>query len=111
MSTSVESFGQWVRERRKERNLTQKALGQLIGYAEITVRQIEHDTYNLTRFVVESGVNCLARDTDDREAIVRFALRQSATNGVLGQRMGGQVSTTPFFGRESELTHIRALLG
>ena len=43
MATSAQSFGQWVREQRKRRNLTQKALGLLIGYAEITVRQIEKE--------------------------------------------------------------------
>ncbi len=111
MTTSVQSFGQWVRERRKERKLTQKALGQLIGYAEITIRQIEHDTYKLSRFVVESGVNYLSRDLDDREAIMRFALRQSAASGLAAQSIGSPLSATSFFGRESELAHIRTLLG
>src|SRR5579871_4607302 len=79
MPQAVLSFGQWVRERRKQRKLTQKSLGKLIGYAEITIRQIEHDAYHLTRFVVESVVNCLAMEADDREAIARFALSQATT--------------------------------
>ncbi len=70
MATSAQSFGQWVRERRKQRNLTQKALGKLTGYAEITVRQIEHNTYKLTRFVVERFVSCLDLEGEDYAAIL-----------------------------------------
>src|SRR5258706_2963029 len=110
MTQTVQSFGQWVRERRKQRNLTQKGLGRLIGYAEITVRQIEHDMYNLTRFVVESVVNCLSDELDDREPIVRFALKQSVTSERFGKNVETQLSGTPFLGRESELTQLRTLL-
>src|SRR5579872_2246555 len=110
MAQGVLSFGQWVRERRKQRKLTQKALGRLIGYAEITIRQIEHDAYHLTRFIVESIVNCLASESDDREAIVLFALSSIPTSDTEGLSIGARQPLTPFFGRETELEHIHGLL-
>jgi|GEM_PF-6317602 len=110
MTPTIESFGQWVREQRKQRSLTQKALGGLAGYAEITVRQIEHDTYKLTRFVVERFVNCLAGEGDDPETITRFALKQLPASVDALQNEAGYRSGTPFIGREAELAQIAALL-
>jgi tetratricopeptide (TPR) repeat protein len=109
MTTTIGSFGEWVRERRKQRGLTQKALGRFIGYAEITVRQIEHNTYHLTRFVVECIVNGLAGHHDDRDAIMRFALNQLMTHDGAAQRLQVKRSAIPFFGRETELGRIHSL--
>ncbi|HRI55575.1 MAG TPA: helix-turn-helix transcriptional regulator, partial [Anaerolineae bacterium] len=38
---NTDSFGQWLRQRRKALNLTQKELAQQAGCAEITLRKIE----------------------------------------------------------------------
>ncbi len=108
--SSVRSFGQWVRARRKARGITQKALGSLIGYAEITIRQVESDSYALTRFVVERLVEALADEDDDRDAILRFALKQATTVDRTTQTGVGYRSGTPFLGRDAEMAHIAALL-
>jgi transcriptional regulator with XRE-family HTH domain len=65
MGRAYTTFGEWVKTRRKERGLTQKALGLHVGYAEVTVRQVEKDSYKLTRFVVERFTNFLAIEIDD----------------------------------------------
>ncbi len=110
MTSSIQSFGRWVRQRRRERALTQKALGRMIGYAEITVRQIEHDSYNLTRFVVECLINGLADEDDDREALLHFALAQSASSNPRPHHPYVYPSGTPFYGRDAELAYLSRLL-
>lgn len=105
-----DTFGQWVLERRKQRHLTQKALGKLAGYAEITVRQIENNRYKLTRFVVECFVNSLAVESDNRDAIIRFALKQTSSRADYRTTNVEYQSATPFVGREKELTRIMDLL-
>lgn len=106
----ISSFGQWVRERRRRKNLTQKALGSLIGYAEITVRQVESDRYVLTRFVVERLVEALADERDDRDAILRFVLRDAPIAPDIPLVGAGYRSGTPFLGRDEEMATITALL-
>lgn len=110
MQPTHESFGQWVRLRRKQRKLTQKALGKLTGYAEITVRQIESNTYKLSRFIVESFVSCLASEEDDPAAITRFALNHSPYPITAISKSTSPVYGTPFFGRQTELKELNALL-
>jgi len=105
-----ESFGQWVRLRRKQRQLTQKALGKLIGYAEITVRQIESNTYKLSPFIVECLVNCLAVQDDDPGAITRFALNQPIDSSINSSSHTSATHQSPFFGRQNELKEISVLL-
>lgn len=107
---TAQTFGQWIRERRKQRGLTQKGLGKLVGYAEITVRQLEHDTYTLTRFIVERFVSCLALEGDDSEAIIRFAVRQLPVPAVSSSASALYRQGTPFIGRETELEQIQNLL-
>ena len=44
MSESI-SFGAWLRQQRRALDLTQKALADQVGCAEITVRRMEADEY------------------------------------------------------------------
>ncbi len=39
------SFGAWVRRRRKALDLTQAALAQRVGCAEVTIRKLEADVF------------------------------------------------------------------
>jgi predicted ATPase/transcriptional regulator with XRE-family HTH domain len=110
MGSEYSTFGQWVKTKRKERGLTQKALGLQVGYAEITVRQIEKDTYNLTRFVTERFVTCLATDVDEASAIIGFALKQASAASTTTAHSINYHSATPFIGRQSEIKQIADLL-
>ena len=44
MSESI-SFGTWLRQHRRSLDLTQKALADQVGCAEITIRRMEADEY------------------------------------------------------------------
>jgi tetratricopeptide (TPR) repeat protein/transcriptional regulator with XRE-family HTH domain len=111
VKTIYTTFGQWVKARRKERGLTQKALGLHVGYAEITVRQVEKDTYKLTRFMVERFTNFLAVESDDNNTLItHFAHKKLATTPTHAITATHHQFATPFIGRQTELEQISNLL-
>ena len=55
------NFGQWLRQRRKALGLTQKALAQQAGCAEVTLRKIEAGDLQPSAPLVTSLAQALRR--------------------------------------------------
>jgi transcriptional regulator with XRE-family HTH domain len=74
MMTDIYSFGEWLKRCRKLLDLTQKQMGQRIGYAEETVRKIEADARRPSRQVAERLAETLKLPEAERTAFVRAAI-------------------------------------
>lgn len=67
------TFGGWLKRRRGGLGLTQKALAQLAGYAEVTLRKVEADELRPSRQMAEALAAALQLAPEDRAAFIRFA--------------------------------------
>lgn len=68
-----ETFGQWLKRRRRALDLTQPALAEQVGCAVETVRKIEAGTRRPSRVVAERLANALAVAPEERTAFVGWA--------------------------------------
>lgn len=64
------SFGRWLKERRKALDLTQFALAERVGCAEVTIGRIEADERRPSRQVAELLAEALGIPPEDRPAFV-----------------------------------------
>src|SRR5687767_669175 len=85
------SFGTWFRQRRRTLDLTQKALADEVGCAEITVRQIEGDALKPSKELAETLLERLGIPEFERPQWIAFA------RGVSGypQKTGSPSSQLP----------------
>jgi WD40 repeat protein/transcriptional regulator with XRE-family HTH domain len=67
------SFGNFVRQRRREMDLTQEELARRVGCAAITLRKIEADSLRPSVQIAERLAMALAIPLDDRAEFVRSA--------------------------------------
>ena len=70
-----ETFGHWLRRRRRALDLTQGALAHCAGCSVITIRKFEADERRPSRQLAELLAGCLRIPADEREAFVAFARR------------------------------------
>jgi len=103
------SFGQWLKQQRKARDLTQANLARLVGCASITLRKIEAGALRPSRQVAERLADLLALAPVERAAFVaqargtaRYTLGDSLTNLP--------ASPTPLIGRERDIAAACNLL-
>src|SRR5689334_9676740 len=68
-----QSFGRWLRHRRRELDLTQEELARQVGCAPITIRKIEGDEMRPSKQLAESLSGPLGISVDQREDFIRFA--------------------------------------
>jgi predicted ATPase/class 3 adenylate cyclase/DNA-binding XRE family transcriptional regulator len=69
----TQSFGKWLRHRRRGLDLTQEELARQVGCAPITIRKIEGDEMRPSKQLSESLSGPLGVPTNQREDFVRFA--------------------------------------
>ena len=74
--TFTSSFGKWLKQRRKALDLTQMELADLVGYAAVTIRKIEHDMARPSKQMTLRLADVLAITDDERASFIAFA-RQS----------------------------------
>src|SRR5688572_5507165 len=67
------SFGIWVRRRRKALDLTQAALAQQVGCAEVTIRKLEADTLRPSREIAERIAVCLQIPPSEQALFLQVA--------------------------------------
>src|SRR5512134_68917 len=67
------SFGTWLRKKRRALDLTQKALADQVGCAEITVRRMEADEYKPSNELASVLLEKLGMPEPERPQWVRFA--------------------------------------
>jgi len=67
------SFGPWLRERRRARDLSREELARRVGCAVVTVKKIETGERRPSRQIAELILDVLAIPPEERSAIVRLA--------------------------------------
>ena len=110
------TFGHWLRQRRKALGLTQKALAQQAGCAEVTLRKIESGDLQPSAPLVTSLAQALRADDADLPALIAMArgldddftakarlLRPQRPNNLPAQ-------LTPLIGRAHDITVVRRRL-
>ncbi len=107
-----ESFGRWLRHRRRELDLTQDELARQVGCARITIRKIEADQLRPSRQLAELLAEHLGITADERQHFLRFARKGEAEvipAAELHSNLPHPIST--FIGREREIAEIRRRIG
>jgi len=117
----TDSFGYWLRRRRKALDLTQEALAQRVSCSGFTIRKIEADERRPSRRLAERLTTALAIPEEERRAFLDAARAQHATNRLRlnpapvntgaptasihstpGPALGATSDATPFVGRINE---------
>ncbi len=114
----TDSFGYWVRRRRKALDLTQDALAQRVGCAAVTLRKIEADERRPSLQMARRLAQCLGLPDDECAAFLAAAVgRQTASRlaapaGSDAQRRIGNLPApvTTLVGRTDEVETISAIL-
>lgn len=70
---TIDSFGYWVRRRRKALDLTQDALAKRVGCSVMTIRKIEGDLRRPSRQMAELLADCLNVGAHERERFISAA--------------------------------------
>ena len=115
-------FGQWIKQRRKELDLTQAALSEEVGCAVDTLRRIESGRLRPSRQLAELLAAALEVPSEEQDDFVQWARRpihqesprRAASKAVAGSFVHPPTNLpsplTPFIGRERELERARSLL-
>lgn len=73
MTDVTQSFGQWLRQARREMGFTQKELAQIAGCSTTSVRKIEAGVYRPSKQVAQRLVESLEVSPAEQERMVRLA--------------------------------------
>jgi predicted ATPase/DNA-binding XRE family transcriptional regulator len=111
------SFGTWLRQKRRALDLTQKALADQVGCAEITVRRMEADEYKPSHELALLLLEKLGIPEPERPQWVRFARGLAEhPNHYVNTSLSGEQKTnlpiplTSFIGREKEIETVKRLI-
>ncbi|MDQ6695071.1 MAG: tetratricopeptide repeat protein, partial [Chloroflexota bacterium] len=120
------AFGQWMKARRKELDLTQRELAHTVGCSTVTIGKIEEGVSRPSKKLAELLARVLAAEPDDHPRLVQWA-RSATVVGVVETRLDAttqmslpvatarqlaprlplSISPTPLIGRDEELTILR----
>src|SRR6185503_8961479 len=113
MSEST-SFGTWLRQQRRALDLTQKALAEQVGCAEITVRRMEADEYKPSSELALVLFKKLGIPERERTQWVRFARglaeypkHHAISSLPRAQKTNLPIPLTSFIGREKDVERIQ----
>jgi non-specific serine/threonine protein kinase len=111
------SFGTWLRQRRRALDLTQKALANQVGCAEITVRQIEADALKPSKELAEILLEKLGIPEFERPGWIAFARGTSgypqktkSHSSQLEAKTNLPIPLTSFIGRQNDVERIQRRL-
>ncbi|HKP53612.1 MAG TPA: tetratricopeptide repeat protein [Chloroflexia bacterium] len=123
MISSQTSFGQWLKQRRKMLDLTQKGLAECVGCSAKTIEKIEAGERRPSRQIGELLLRCLQVPDEEWPDLLLQARTDSAADGRPASTPSihtiARPSTAPnnlpapltsFIGRSGVLDEIRALL-
>lgn len=115
---STDSFGYWVRRRRKALDLTQETLAQRVGCAVVSLRKIEADERRPSPQMAHRLAQCLALPEAECVAFIAAALgtqapARLALSSTPAERQPSNLpaSVTSLIGRTAELAAIIDRLG
>ncbi len=105
------TFGNWLKRRRKELDLTREELAQQVGCSPIMIYKIEAGDRRPSKQIASLLARELQIPDAELEAFIKFA-RQSDTSNVTHQRpiKGIPSLISPLIGRETELIKIEDIL-
>jgi predicted ATPase/DNA-binding XRE family transcriptional regulator len=106
-----QSFGEWLRHRRRELDLTQDALARQVGCARVTIRKLEANEMRPSKQLAELLAEQLGVPPAERETFVRFG-RGGLPAGLETTTPRHNLPTNPssFIGREHELAAVEQML-
>ncbi|MEO5952995.1 MAG: tetratricopeptide repeat protein [Chloroflexia bacterium] len=124
---TTSTFGQWLKQRRHELDLTQDAIADSVGCSTDTIYKIEAGLRRPSRQVAELLAGCLQVSPNERPAFVKWARGASIEQPSVAVEKGtsdgflvGSASTmrsntlpvapTHLIGREQEIARLRELL-
>ena len=87
----IQSFGKWLRQRRRGLDLTQEELAHQVGCAPITIRKLEGDEMRPSKQLAESLSGPLGISPNQREEFVRFA--RADPNDALASKFAAAFET------------------
>jgi len=106
-----QSFGQWLRHRRRELDLTQDALARQVGCAQVTIRKLEADDIRPSKQLAELLVDQLGVSPAEHDAYVRFGRGGLPPGHVLAAPSHNlPLHSSSFIGRERELAAVQQAL-
>jgi predicted ATPase/DNA-binding XRE family transcriptional regulator len=118
-----QSFGAWLRQRRRALDLTQEELAQQVGCSAITLRKLEAEERKPSKQIAERLAEVLHITLDDQPAFLRFArgdpfaapstpLTEPAqpVEQTPNRSDNLPIQLTSFIGREKELAAVARLL-
>jgi non-specific serine/threonine protein kinase len=108
----AKTFGRWLRQRRRELDLTQQALADQAGCARITLRRIESGTLKPSQELAEILLKELRIQNSERTAWIKFArgLEDYPAPNPSPPRSNLPSQLTSFIGREREMDEIKDAL-
>lgn len=117
MDERTNSFGYWLRRRRKALDFTQEALAQSVACSRFTIRKIEADERRPSRRLAERLADKLAIPSEERGAFLDIARAVTSVGGIaLGNAPVSrpleveQAEANPFVGRGTEYGLLAELL-
>lgn len=122
----VQSFGEWLKERRQALDMTRDDLADRVGCATVTITKIERGQRRPSRQIAECIIDAIGVPTEEREQLVQWARGISdvapspAHSSTPDQPLRTQnsalspdnlpASLTSFIGRDREVAKARNLL-
>ena len=114
--TSTQTFGQWLKQRRKALGLTQRDLALQAGCAEVTLRKIEAGDFHPSATLAASLARAVGARDADLPGLVTLArgldsdLALTARRLVPGHPHNLPVQLTPLIGRDPDIAALRKRL-
>ncbi|MCI0551915.1 MAG: tetratricopeptide repeat protein [Anaerolineae bacterium] len=109
---ATQTFGQWLRHRRRELDLTQDTLARQVGCARITIRKLEGDKLRPSMQLANLLMEGLEIPLEEREKYTRFARGGSFPSPPPLKENPNNIpnAISSFVGREHELADVKKLL-
>ncbi len=111
------SFGQWLRQQRRDWLLTQEALGQAVGCAAETIRKIEAGTFRPSAALAERLATYFGVPAAEQPAFIRQARGIGAADAPVPPSSSGDyriinnpMTGLPLVGRTEEIAAVTTLL-
>lgn len=111
--TENKTFGEWLRHRRREMDLTQGDLGNKVGCAQVTIKKIEANTLRPSRQLAKLLIERLGVPPEKEELFIHFARGGKYPEDAQPNLPGNNfpIELTSFIGRTQEIAEVIQLLG
>lgn len=106
------SFGEWLRHRRRELDLTQEELGRQVGCARITIRKIETGQMRPSRQLAELLLERMGVPAEERKNLISFARGEQLVETITAKAPTHNLphAVSSFIGRGHEISEILRLI-